>query len=115
MTATEFLKEKGIIKEGFSSWRCVFEDGKEFVINDLLEEYASQYKNQSLPIESPEAAAAEFFANKVKELEAQLKEAENVLAAIRMEPTMSGSVIGNFDRFELAKRLNAYQAKYIEK
>lgn len=29
-TAEDFLKEKGIIKEGYSKWICRFEDGKEF-------------------------------------------------------------------------------------
>lgn len=41
-TAEEFLKEKGIIKEGYSKWICRFEDGKEFDIGELIRDYSAQ-------------------------------------------------------------------------
>lgn len=39
MTANDFLKQKGIIKEGYSKWICKFEDGNEFDIGQLMDEY----------------------------------------------------------------------------
>lgn len=42
MTASEFLKEKGIVKEHHTTWICRFEDGSEFDIGQLMEEYANR-------------------------------------------------------------------------
>ena len=42
MTANEFLKEKGIIKDDYSKWIVMFEDGTEFNIGELMDEYANR-------------------------------------------------------------------------
>ena len=40
MSATKFLKNKEILKEGFEKWIVKFSDKKEFNIVDLMEEYS---------------------------------------------------------------------------
>ena len=47
MNAEEFLKSKGIIKEGFSEFVITYGDGTKIVVNDLLDEYANQSKPYS--------------------------------------------------------------------
>jgi len=42
-TTTEFLKEKGLIEDGFSEFVIRFSDGREMIIiNDLLKAYAKE-------------------------------------------------------------------------
>ena len=44
MTAREFLKEKGILKEDCKEFIIGFDDGRKVVVNDLLDEYGKQQR-----------------------------------------------------------------------
>jgi hypothetical protein len=40
MDAKKFLQEKGILNEDKKEWKVIFEDGREFSIVNLMEEYS---------------------------------------------------------------------------
>lgn len=41
-TAVEYLRERGLLKDGFNKFVVSFEDGEQFDVVELIEEYASQ-------------------------------------------------------------------------
>lgn len=80
-SAIDFLKEKGIIKEGYSSWRCVFQDGQEFIINELFEEFASQFREPSTQ-EGEEKSIRDWGGEEIK-LRSRIQVLEEALKQIR--------------------------------
>jgi len=60
MKAEQFLKDKGILQEGFTKWVVKFSDGREFGVVNLLNEYAKAYHLEQSKDLIPLSEALEF-------------------------------------------------------